>query len=811
MGEGEVGRVTASAAEGRGTSVVTRKVGSGEFGRVITAGMEGAGTKITPLPNTGSGEFGSVITSGKEGAGVGIALLPIIGLGEFGNIITSGKEGIGRKKAAGTLSGTGEFGAVSSGGNEGAGRFGGSLAGFTKIGEVRGISFPRTGLEGNVSYDITLRSRDRTGNTGDLVPAGTVLTEDLLDVFGAEFVFKRNNTGVVPDPPISSELQRKTDNYIPTGWSDNPQGVSISNKYEYISSRTGSPGRWSEFGPPGLYDIFFVEGETEAQFIFRRTTSASAPNTPRSSTQQRASDSYIPSQWVRSAQGTTETLPYEWASYRLGSSKNWSVFYPPTLREAHPTARGPIPFFRAISGSSWSNSEATLATTGTNVTGDRVTLYNSTAKWTATRVWSGSRWITIGKWIDGNLIVEGSVLSIFDIIAGAAVQSSNYRAGVDGWRIAQDGDAEFNGTVFAESIKALDIQNVVVLKDGQSSISLTGSTSSIVLDQSVLGFTSIFFSFGYYTSPQRYWTGITFPVSKLVSGSSGSPPSGYNGFDITNPSNVASPGRISFWKSSSGRTLYFRENPQANAFGGTGSVRNIIGVRNPGSAAVPTPATPATPATQAPGTPSTPSVTARGQTSLTLSTTAGSGGAATGYRWRISTNSNVTNSDPIHTSTGPSITITGLTRDTDYWVDVRAENSVGNSAYSGNLATSTTASGVVSSGTAVVANAGSDVSVRSGGNVSIGGSDTITNPSGTTTYRWVRQSGTGGRLSSTTVASPTFTAPTVTSGRNIVWRKTTTNNGVSDTDDVTVAVTVSGAAGVSFDVSYTDSSVTKGV
>ena len=488
MGEGEVGRVTASATEGRGTSVVIKKAGFGEFGKIITSGKEGIGKKIVRLPATGSGEFGRVSTAGMEGTGRKIDLLPVVGLGEFGKVIiagaegagvkviplpatgsgefgditASGKEGVGRRHAARTLSGTGEFGTVSSAGIEAGGRRGGDLTGFVKIAEVRGISFPRTGLLGNVSYDIILRSRDRTGNTGNLVSAGTVLTEDLLDVFGAEFVFQRNNTGVVPDPPLSTELQRKTDDYIPTGWSDNPQGVDVSNKYEYISSRTGSPGRWSEFGPPGLYDIFLVEGETEAQFIFRRTTSASAPNTPLSNASQRTTNSYIPSSWVRSAVGTTEALPYEWASYRLGSSGNWSVFYPPTLREAHLTARGPIPFFRAISGSSWSNSEANLATTGSNVTGDRVTLYNSTANWSKTRVWNGSAWITIGKWIDGNLIVEGSVLSIFDIIAGAAVQSSNYRAGRAGWRIAQDGGAELDAAAIRGKLTAGQITAGVI-------------------------------------------------------------------------------------------------------------------------------------------------------------------------------------------------------------------------------------------------------------------------------------------------------------------------------------------------------------
>ena len=306
---------------------------------------------------------------------------------------------------------------------------------------------------------MLLRSRDRTGNVGNLVPAGGVLTEDLLDVPGAEFIFQRNNTGTAPDAPISNEAQRKTDNYIPTEWTDNPQGVDVSNKYEYVSSRTGSSGRWSEFGPPGLYDIFIVEGITGAQFIFRRTSTASAPNAPLSNSSNRTNDDYIPSNWTRDPQGVTSTLLYEWASYRLGISGNWSIFYPPTLRQASLLARGPIPFFRAISGSRWSTSQANLATTGNNVTGDRVTLYNSTSNWTATRVWSGSRWTTIGKWIDGNLIVEGTVLSIFDIIAGAAMKSSNYRAGSAGWRVAQDGGAEFDaaairGKLTANQIKA---------------------------------------------------------------------------------------------------------------------------------------------------------------------------------------------------------------------------------------------------------------------------------------------------------------------------------------------------------------------
>ena len=95
---------------------------------------------------------------------------------------------------------------------------------------------------------------------------------------------------------------------------------------------------------------------------------------------------------------------------------------------------------------------------------------------------------------------------------------------------------------------------------------------------------------------------------------------------------------------------------------------------------------------QAPGTPTTPTVVSRTMTSLRLRTTAGTGGTPTVFRWRVSTNSAVTDNDPKVTSTGPEVTIIGLSAGTDYWIDVRGENAAGNSSYSDDLATETAAS-----------------------------------------------------------------------------------------------------------------------
>ena len=77
-----------------------------------------------------------------------------------------------------------------------------------------------------------------------------------------------------------------------------------------------------------------------------------------------------------------------------------------------------------------------------------------------------------------------------------------------------------------------------------------------------------------------------------------------------------------------------------------------------------------------PATPSAPFTVSRTTNSLTLQVAAVAG--ATSYRWRYSLDSTVSRlADPMVTSTGTEVTITGLEPGADYWVDVRAENDAG--------------------------------------------------------------------------------------------------------------------------------------
>ena len=106
--------------------------------------------------------------------------------------------------------------------------------------------------------------------------------------------------------------------------------------------------------------------------------------------------------------------------------------------------------------------------------------------------------------------------------------------------------------------------------------------------------------------------------------------------------------------------------------------------------------------------------------------------------------------------------------------------------------------------TTVTANAGSNKTVASGGSVVLSGSAVVVNGVGATTYSWSRSSGTGGSLSGSNTAQPTFNAPTLAAGASdvtIVYQLTATNNSVSDSDTVTITVQAPQTAALSASIS----------
>lgn len=163
--------------------------------------------------------------------------------------------------------------------------------------------------------------------------------------------------------------------------------------------------------------------------LFKRTAAAVAPDLPS------ADISYDFAACLASGltNGWTQTLPviggpYRWMTSATASgtpaidviaSTEWSA---PALisedgEDGVDGVRGTVNIAAAIVGSSWSNLEALLALGaaghGTPISRDVVTLYNVSAHYAETRYYDAgtASWIALGAYVNGNLLVDGTVLA----------------------------------------------------------------------------------------------------------------------------------------------------------------------------------------------------------------------------------------------------------------------------------------------------------------------------------------------------------------------------------------------------------------
>ena len=71
-----------------------------------------------------------------------------------------------------------------------------------------------------------------------------------------EWIYQVKATDDVPSTPNSVQQ----DDYVPSGWNDNPTGVSETIPYEFASFRTKKDGVWSTFSKPALWAKFGKDG-----------------------------------------------------------------------------------------------------------------------------------------------------------------------------------------------------------------------------------------------------------------------------------------------------------------------------------------------------------------------------------------------------------------------------------------------------------------------------------------------------------------------------------------------------------------------
>lgn len=64
------------------------------------------------------------------------------------------------------------------------------------------------------------------------------------DGFGYEYIYKRTTSNSAPSTPTTTS---QSDDYVPSGWTDNPSGVNATYKYEWLCYRKKVDGVWGKF------------------------------------------------------------------------------------------------------------------------------------------------------------------------------------------------------------------------------------------------------------------------------------------------------------------------------------------------------------------------------------------------------------------------------------------------------------------------------------------------------------------------------------------------------------------------------------
>lgn len=142
-----------------------------------------------------------------------------------------------------------------------------------------------------------------------------------------EFIYLRN-TGSTPSKPTSVN----TDDYVPTGWTDNPQGITETYKYEWVCVRTKPSGTdtWSAFSTPVIWAKWGDKGTDGdgTEYVFKRTEVETAPDAILESS---TADGYVPTGWTDEPSGVSADYPFEWVSIRHKTNGKWGSFSEPTL------------------------------------------------------------------------------------------------------------------------------------------------------------------------------------------------------------------------------------------------------------------------------------------------------------------------------------------------------------------------------------------------------------------------------------------------------------------------------------------------
>ena len=146
------------------------------------------------------------------------------------------------------------------------------------------------------------------------------------DGAGTEFIYKLTDTETAPAKPTNPS-DRTADDVVPSGWTDNPSGISFEHQFEWVSQRTKQTGaNWGDFSAPRLWAKWGLNGQDGdgVEYVYIRTKTETAPTITDSSSayggKQYTDDDYLPNssagRCTDDPKGVNIDYPFEWVAQR---------------------------------------------------------------------------------------------------------------------------------------------------------------------------------------------------------------------------------------------------------------------------------------------------------------------------------------------------------------------------------------------------------------------------------------------------------------------------------------------------------------
>ena len=227
------------------------------------------------------------------------------------------------------------------------------VPGEISLDNIHGVISEASDIVGNSAYIlVTVRGKRNSGEAFTRKEYQNIaLVHDGEDGDTVEFIFKQTDSLSRPDPdPADLDAVQEPDfvpsvlNNNPTyiGWTDDPKGIDVENKYEWRAQRIKKNGVWQKFNSPVLSSRWGENGldGKDYEYIFKRTAELIPPSPSPSQLEPNQEPDFTPNGtysglefvgWTDDFVGPSKNLRYSWLCKRERINGLWGRFTDPEV------------------------------------------------------------------------------------------------------------------------------------------------------------------------------------------------------------------------------------------------------------------------------------------------------------------------------------------------------------------------------------------------------------------------------------------------------------------------------------------------